>query len=459
MSIRTGARGLVAGVLIAAGAVTSSYAQTYPLPGKDTARPVVCATCPAPFRGLPTAAYKAPLLFVGRYVDSQATRSIQNLGMRTVRARKIRVAPTGRIYIGLGDAIGNYRLDRFFTTSLAPPMASCSIMGTGTPVTGRTPLEKIARPESFFYAEAGQSGWEHPTTDTTTVVSDFDVDERGFLYVGTKVFGWGIAKDRGVAGHMAFVSQNRDDAIIAESVISLKMGGKFYVVLSDGGRLASAAFLRDVTVPEAPTPVATRTGVQHGIVVWSKFDAGSRLAVINSDGKARIYDYAAYVTTGTARETIDPPAGKNFTDLTFDESGTLWLTESGAAGTSSVLWRITPSAAAPTGYVRAPLDIYGTPFSPESISAGGGFIAVAGRQRIGTVNAMDVRLFRIGTGTPVAVDTGGFFRNYYYKPPAGFAGPGQYVAMQDLAIITQGGKRYLLHSAMGLGDVFEITGG
>jgi hypothetical protein len=453
-----------AAVVIAAGMFTSLHAQTYPFPGRNTSPPVLCTTCPLPNKNLPTAAYTAPLSFVGRYVDSQTTRAIQNLGMRTVRARKIRVAPTpiGRVYIGLGDAVGNYRLDRFFTTNLTAPMVPCSVMGTGHSFTGRSPgpLEKIVKPDSFFYAEAGQSGWDAKTIDTTSVVSDFDVDDRGFLYVGTKVYGWGIARDRGVAGHMEFVAQNKDDSIVADSVISLKTGGKYFVVLSDGTKAGAAAFIRDVTAPATPGIPLVRRGPAHGIIFWTKFDRDARLAVLSADGKVRVYDYAAYVTTGTARETLAllPATQKKFTDLSFDENGTLWVTESGAAGTFANLWRVSPNATAPTGYVATPLDTYGSAFSPEMIAVGGGFIAVAGRQKVGNANDMDVRLFRVGTGIPTAVDTGGFFRNYYYKALTGFAAPLANMGQQDLAIITQGGKRYLLHSALGLGDVYEITG-
>jgi hypothetical protein len=445
-------------VSILAGASAPAQAQLYPFPGRNTSPPVICTTCALPNRGLPTAAYKAPLAFVGRYVDSQSTLSVQNRGMRTVRARKIRVAPTGRIYIGLGEAIGGYRLDRFFVSTLRVPMVPASVMGTGEAFSGRSPIEKIARPDSFFYAEAGQSSWVADAPDAQVVIGDFDVDDRGYLYVGTKLFGWGVEMERGVAGHMAFMCQNFED-VIGESVVSLRTGGKYYVVISDAKLPGAAAMLRDVTVPSRPLFVMTRKGAQHGILKWAKFDPGSRLAVIGADGKVRIYDYADYVKSGIVRETIAPPAGKSFTDLTFDERGTLWITESGAAGTSSSLWRLTPTATAATGYVKQTLDIYGSPFSPERIAVGGGFIAVAGRESIGKVNAMDIRLFRIGTtGIPTLVDTGGFFRNYYYKAPAGFAGPGPYMGLNDLAIITQGGKRYLLHSAMGLGDVFEITG-
>jgi hypothetical protein len=459
MSFRIRWPGLVAGaVFIVATLVHPLQAQTYPFPGKVGSPPVLCTTCAKPKKNLPTAAYKAPLDYVGRYVDSQTTLSVQNVGMRTVRARDIDSnADTGRICIGLGEAVGCYKLDRFFT-KLTAPMVPCSVIGCKT-AHGRNPLEKIVKPDSFFYAEAGQSAWAVTLVDAQVVMGDFDLDDRGFVYVGTKLFGWGVEKDTGGPGHMAFVSQNVEDTVVGESVISLKTGGKYYVVISDGARAGAATLIRDVTVPATPLPIATRTGVQHGILAWSKFNGGSRLAVLSSDGKVRIYDYAAYVGSGIARETIDPPPTKNFTDVSFDESGTLWVTESGAAGTSSSLWRISPSITAVSGYVREALDVYGTTFSPDMLAVGGGFIAVAGRQKIGTVNAMDVRLFRVGTGTPTAVDTAGFFRDYYYKAPAGLAGPGPYMGLQDLAIITQGGKRYLLHSAMGLGDVFEITGG
>ena len=90
---------LVAAVVIAA----PSLAQNYPFPSKVGQPAAICTGCSGtnvlgePNAGKPTYPYAAPLTsFVGRLVDSNETKSVQHVGMRTARAGLVRTANSQR---------------------------------------------------------------------------------------------------------------------------------------------------------------------------------------------------------------------------------------------------------------------------------------------------------------------------------------------------------------------------
>jgi hypothetical protein len=417
----------------------------------DYPRPTKLGTPPATVGGKPTAQYRDPLTYVGRFVLSDQTKAVQNLGIRTVRARAIRRAPNGRLYIGLGEAVGAYGLDKFLTLVTRQPLGGPAAI-VNAPVSGRapTPLEQVAKPESFWYAESPQSLWTGQDggplegIDVQATLGGFDVDDRGLLYVATRVFGWGISKDTG-AGHMELVYHNKTDNIIGEEVISLKVGSSYYVVLSDG----RSALIYDATNPANPRLMATPPGRQLGILASAKHDASAQLSWIAADGILYTADYAVFVgvKNGVIGQ-LPKLAGKKWADVAFPENGAPWVLESGPAGTSSKLIEVTSQKAH---------DIYGGPFSPERIAVGSGLIAIAGRQP-GAPPPMDIRLFDASGAVPTEIPTGNFFRDFYFAPPAGNAKIGQHMGLEDMRIITHSSKRYLLLSAMGIGDVYEVGG-
>ncbi|HYI11590.1 MAG TPA: Ig-like domain-containing protein [Thermoanaerobaculia bacterium] len=445
--------------LLSAFAVSAE--NNYPYPGKET--PVPCTGCPGDSNGLLTWPYDDPIVdHAGRYVDSAQTGNVQNAGMRTVRARRVRVSPaTGRVYLQLGETVGGYPLDQFFTTILRQPMSLVSVMLTGSPYQRYSwPLEKVARPGSFLYPEAMQSGWMTEWLDAQVTLTDFDADDRGYVYAGTVYWGWGIVRDVDVTNtkHMTFVSQVLDAGIETNSVIALKSGDQYYSVISNALTSASAARTKiyDVTTPATPVILATRSGNATSIRQWARYDAGQRLAVINGDGHLRIYDYAAFIAGGAALADLTPTVSKSFKGLAFDENGTLWYTESNTGGgaATELLRRAVPSGG---GYTSSGLDVYGSAFKPTVIAAGAGYLAVMGRN---AQNAPELRLLRVIGGTPQIVATDEFFTRYYHVPPAGYTTPSNfplvYIAQSDVRIVEQADKTYLFYSVEGLGDVYEL---
>jgi len=410
----------------------------------DYPRPTKLGTPPATVGGKPTAQYGDPLKYVGRFVLSDQTTAVQNLGMRTVRARAIKQTPNGRLYVGLGEGVGAYSFDKFLSLLTSTPVGPAAIVNA--PVSGRapTPLEQIAKPESFWYGESPRSGWTISTLDIQATLGrpGFDVDDRGHVYIGTRAFGWGIGKDTG-SGHFEFVHQDQTTPIIGEQVIALRVGSAYYVVLSDGR--ATAVF--DVTDPSKPQQVgAVRVGKPVAMLASAKHDRRRELAWVSADSMRHRGLYTPFIDGGSA---VDGATVGKWVDVAYDESGALWSIDK----TVARVQRHDLSGAVDTFNIDGP-------FFPERIAAGAGLIAIAGRAPSGTTAPppMDIRLFDVSGAAPVEIPTNGFFRDFYFAPPPQNARPGKYIGFEDFKIIAHGGKRYLILSVMGIGDVYEIGG-
>lgn len=444
-------------------ASNAALAQNFVFPGKFAGTP--CTGCGGTNEGVLTYPYAPPLVkHTGRYVDSSTTLNVQHVGMRTVRANAIRVAPaTGRIYVELGETVGGYDLGKFFSTRLSEPMVLVSTMNTGSTYSRYGyPLEKIAAVDSFFYAEATQSGWTTSFGDYQVYLDDFDVDDRGYVYVGTARFGWGVARDVGLTGsaHMEFVSQIQDSPVSSrDGVFVFRNGTTYYAAMAgvQSSTGAAAYALYDVTTPATPTLLATRTGTQNGVRAWARYEAGSRLAFVNADGHVRIYSNSGFAAGSAPLADFTPATGKSFKNVAFDADGVLWVTESGGTTSASFLRKFTPTGNA---YTNETLDVFGGIFAVDKLDAAGGYIAVAGRSAVNGATKYELRLFVVENGVPRLLDTEDFFRRFYHQPPAGFIDLSQFmrfsVYFDDVRLVTQGQTTYLMYSAMGLGDVFEL---
>ena len=459
-------------LLLALCAAPRLLGQNYPLPGAAWEPLASCTGCPgtnsisgAPNDGAPTYPYTLPFGdHVGRLVDSSTTPTVQNVGMRTVRAGRMRTAPDGaRLYVALGETIGAYSTASLFTEKLRQPMVAVNTIDTdGTSYGGRSPFEKLAKPDAFFYAETGQSGWQTSPLDVQVILSDFDADDRGHVYVATTVYGWGIAFDdaRTDGTHMPFVGQFGSPGSSApQTLVSLKNGTSYYVVMSRVDPGSGTAYIEDVTTPTAPALVATRAGTAHGFRAWAKNAAGDRLALINADGHVRIYSTAGYVAAEAALADVAPTAGHTFADTAFDDDGNLWVAETTASLTTNVLWRLAPSAST---YTATTFDVYGEAFRPSSLHAAADYVAVYGSVAgtVGTTSAL--RLFRTdGAGISETIATDDFFRKYYKSAPEGYAQTPTQVKNAAVfpRIIANGDRTYLVFNSGGLGDVYQFDDG
>jgi PKD repeat protein len=445
--------------------VTPASAQYWPMPGKSTAVP--CTACVEPAKGKLTYPFNEPLVrHVGRYVDSTTVGNVQNAGMRTVRAREIRTIPSrDRVLVALGESVGIYDANTFFTGKLGSPMVNVDkafVMKTlGNWSRYTFPFEKVLPPDAFFYAECQNSGWSVLLQDSQIQLADFDMDDRGYLYVATVSFGWGIAKDTPHSGakHLDYITQQTNGEVAPERLFGLHVGAKYYVVISESQRDESKLAVYDVTAPASPRMVTSRMGVEAGIVAWDRHDDTQRLAVITSDYRLLVYDYADFVSTGLTSPvaSYSPSTGnRSFSDVAFDEDGRIWATEKTASPDNNQLWRLTPSGG---GYTQDKFDVYGMAMVPTVVHAAGGYVAVGGFTSAGN----DIVLMKVDGGTPQRLDVDNFFRKYYHKAPAGyvaldFRSP-SYYQMADVELVERNNKVYLMFGAGSLGDVYELQGG
>jgi len=460
---------LVVACLLLLAVALSGSGQGYPLPGPAAAAPVTCASCTGtndfrqPNAGLPTWPYSQPLLYAGRYVDSQVTGNFQHgSGFRTIRARQIRQTAT-RLYVQMGNAVGSYRLDAFFSSKLPGGLRSVRDVARTANRGAGVPPEKLVVWDGFVYPEVLVSGWFAPGLDQQDPLGkggSFDVDDRGYVYVGYPTFGWGIAHDDGRTNgtHLPKIVQmvaagdqvdqgvypnTRSDAtaIAPDSIVSIRSGSRYHVIIAG---VTNSQAVWDVTDPAAPQLMSQRPGPQYGVRKWDRSDSVGKLAYVDGRKVLRVMTYQSAAANGAFAASYAGTDG-GFADVAFDEAGNIWAVEDGAQ-----LWRITPSGVAtqyrPFAGVRA----------VRALAVGGGYLAIVGTDR--TDAKYDVRLATIDAGAPRSLDVSSFFKRYYHSGLAGYAEPGPYTLPCDLQIVRWSGKAYLFYSAEGLGDVFVIGG-
>lgn len=451
-----------------------AFAQNYPEPASAGEPAVLCTGCPGgnaaneSNNGKPLYPYNVPLAdHVGRVVDSSTTANVQNLGMRTLRAEKVRIRPShDRIYVQLGSTIAAYTLSTFFTSTLPKPMVGVNTLHTGGPYAidryGK-PFERLARPDAFIYAESNVSGWTFGLQDSQLQLADFDSDDRGYVYLSTISFGWGIHFDdaRTDGKHLPFIKQDADN-LDMDRLFSVRNGDQYFVVGGD----ADALWVYDVTNPSSPTMADHRTGTGIGIVNWAKLEGGDRVAIVDGDrtfagttSTLRIYTTSALIAGGAAIAEYVLPSGRGFGDFSFDADGNLWVLERVVTGGSGWIWKLAPVGGATPSYEKT---VYDAGLSPSTIHASAGYLAVVG---IGTeptdpVNTSELHLYKLVDGTPQAVNTDSFFRKHYHRAPAGFAQPNggspAWVTGRNVHLVAHNGLTYLIYNALGLGDVYEL---
>jgi PKD repeat protein len=453
----------------------SVFAQNYPIPGKQGQAPVVCTGCQDRNStgqnndGLKTWPYASPLVnHTGRFLDANFVVNFQ-FPPRTFRARRIRVARTQRgsapprAYIQLGSSIGAYSLDRFFTTALPAGMVSVATL-TGARRPGYTP-EKVARFDGFVDPESSTS-WATPNADGQDRLFDFDYDDRGYLYVAAGFFGWGVVKDNGETSgaQLALVSQTLiDTAGVADPriIFTVKSGGRYYAAVSDDNNTASRR-VWDVTDPVRPVSSSLKMGMQYAILSWAKDEARGRIAIVTGEKKIEIYDVANFVSGAGPIQTFAPASGKKYRDVTADENGNFWTTEATSGLSTNRLIKL--ERVSSNSYTSRAFDVYGGPFSPKqqqtegynTIEYGDKYLTVVGQT---TGSGLDVRLFKVDSGEPIAVELNQFFKKYYWNSPADYAVPSGCAVSFGVYPIKWNNKTYLLQSTNGIGDVFELQSG
>lgn len=322
-------------LLLAATANAQQWAKPARTPNTD----VKCTTCAGKAKDGWTPGYPATLgVYIGRFLDSNASSDCQQ-DFRTYRAdRLVAMSNLNRLYFQVGSAIFAYDLDRFFqrvgageALSLANNRAKCF-----------TNIPDIALPyDSFYYAELqpaniddsgrriSSSGWDISSGgDGQTRLTGFDADNRGYVYLATTWYRWGIVRDdrRRDGALMQFVWQVQplSDSVIPVMVASLRgSDGKYYAVVSDTNGPTLNVF--DVTDPASPVK---RPNVQRSMRSYAKSADGTRVAVTTADEGFQIFTTDALVTGGAPLLSAPGPLirgvasdGQNFFTATDASTG------------------------------------------------------------------------------------------------------------------------------------------
>lgn len=477
--------------------VPSALGQNYPKPWKQGGTPTVCPNddkvCPGVNSvgqtniGLKTFPYASPVVVhTGRFLDSSFTTNFQyrENSIRTLRARRVRIARTQRgnapprAYIQLGSSVGVYSLSSFFTSTLPSGMVSIKLPFPKVFRSDYVP-ENVAKWQALIHPEGDgiqrifgvqcqPNKWCCPYGDGQDRMRDFDFDDRGYVYLAVESFGWGIVKDNGETGGetLDFVSQVLETSSSLSStgmITVLKTGGKYYVVATDDVS-QEARIVHDVTDPANPTAVGSKKlGPDYAFISWAKDDANERIALIVGGPKNRrieIYNYSTLASGGSPLVTFEGGA-KDFKDVTVDENGNFWTAEVTEGLTNNAIIKLEKTA---TGYTKRSFDVFGEPFTSETlphlaygtVEYGDKYLTVVGR---GAGKQQDVRLFKIEGGEPVPINLNYYFRNYYWSAPQDYAEPPGSDQSYGAYPIKWNNKLYLIQSTLGLGDVFELQAG
>jgi hypothetical protein len=435
-------RFLWAGLLLAVSA--SGYGQGWAVPATTPDTPVPCTGCPNVDPNSLTVGYKAPIVtFTGRYLDSSNT-SEWFRPFRTARAKFVLSMPAlDRIYFRYGDgSIASYKLSTFFTRLESGEPLVYAIAPIGAEIRSGNP-EVWLRWDTWFNPEI--SVWQTVNIDGSLRMTFFDVDDLGYVYVASTIYGWGIVKDDfttfGVTMRsmvQKFPSARGDSA---PSMIAVVKGAtRYYAIL---GRLD----MWDATNRENPVKLATTNvpGLKH----FAKNAAGDRIAIIDDFGNLVIN-----TGDGFASGTLPLFNGGGYGDVTSD--GTNFFALKYPAG----IVVLVPSG---DGYVEQPGTSVDPTFSPGTLKYGDGYLVSAGADIGGS---WDARVFKVGPDlvpTPLVINAGpgdsqypSFFRNYYgVSPNVNYVTPG-YINMLDGTVVQSAGKTYLIICAKGIGDVYRL---
>ncbi|HEX9986496.1 MAG TPA: PKD domain-containing protein [Thermoanaerobaculia bacterium] len=443
---------------------------------KSTAEPQsFCTDCEGsnayslPNAGLKLQHYGPPIkAHVGRIHDGNYSNDSQGFGMRTARGGRVLIAPQrNRVYMQNGAMLGAYALDTFFTkvaTGLVPVTSFPTQDGRSYSRSG-TPIESIIMPEQYVYPENPNSKWNIlGAGDSQDRLFDFDVDDRGYVYSAYSYYGWGITKDDGTAPSgvvpkmMPLEAQRKNGAYGATRIVSLKVGSKYWVVVSSHLNPTGAS-IYEATNTKNPIGPTNLAGASKGIMAWAKNADGTRVAFITGQLKLAIYDAGQYVLGGSPILEVDAGA-KKFGAVAADGANFYAVETIPSTPTRNLLWKFAADGAG--GYTITKHDVLGS-FEPLNMQGGDGFLAILGQVPApgGTIGASagDVRLIKVGAGAPVDLPLNEYFKNYYTLPPANQARPGYTALQRDAVVAKQGGKTYLIYTTYGMGDVYELQAG
>jgi PKD repeat protein len=446
-------------LLLSAPTLSAQYwARPSNVPNTD----VKCSGCLGKAAGQWTPGYPPALLsFTGRYLDSDATNDCQQ-PIRTFRAVSVLPmpalnAPHGRLYFQIGSSVMAWDMDTFFQR-----VAAGESLVTNVPNICETPvLDTVLRWDSWYYAEDTDSGWDHSNNgDGQTRLYSIDVDDQGYVYLATKWFRWGIVKDNMVhnTDAMKFVSQPApsSDDVIPTMIVSLKASdGTYYAVIGD--TFSNKLNLYDVTDRAHPQK---RPNLTKSIYRYAKNADGSMIGIATAGGRFELYTTDAFVANAPP---LVSDAGANGGAVRGVASDGVNFYVAADASSGLVISTYAPNGSG--GYRKvADFPTSRATLATESLKFGDGYLVQAGI----TDGSYELRLFKATVANVSEVDLSipaapgykaYYFKNYYVTNTSGrngYAGAGLFGQLHDSAVVRNNGRTYLIVTAFGLGDVYEL---
>ena len=443
---------------------TPLFAQYWVHPAKTPNTDVKCTGCLGKADGQMTPGYPASLgTYVGRYLDSSPSNDCQQ-PIRTFRA--VNVLPTalnpphGRLYFQIGSSVQAFDADNFFQR-VARGEALANNTGSGQ-CNPRIFIDMALGYDSWFYAEQPGSGWDVSSGgDGQTRLYWIDVDDQGYVYLATKWYRWGIAKDDMARGGstMGFVSQGAatSDDVIPILIVSLKASnGTYYAAVGD--RISSKMNLYEVTDRSNPQKVSN---LSKSVYQFAKNGDGSAIGVATVDGRFEIYKTDTFVANGSP---LVNDAGANGGAVRAVGSDGVNFYVASDAGSGLVISTYAPSGG---GYHKVhDFATSRATLATESLKWGDGYLVQAGI----TDGGYELRLFKASvndvTEVDVSIPTAAgahayYFKNYYVINTSGrngYVGAGLFGQFHGSTVVKNNGHTYLIVTAFGLGDVYELPG-
>jgi PKD repeat protein len=440
----------------------SLSAQYWARPASAPNTDVKCSGCSGKSQGQWTPGYPASLLtFTGRYLDSDATNDCQ-APVRTFRAVSVLPmpalnAPHGRLYFQIGSSVMAWDMDRFFQRVAA-----------GEPLINNVPsicqqpvVDTVLNWDSWYYAEDTDSGWDHSSNgDGQTRLYSIDVDDQGYVYLATKWFRWGIVKDAMVhdTDAMKFVSQppSSSDDVIPTLIVSLKASnGAYYAAIGD--TFSNKLNLFDVTDRAHPQK---RANLSKSISRYAKNSDGSAIGIATAAGRFELYATDAFVANGAPLVNDAGADGAPVRGVACDGVN-FYIASDSSSGL--VISTYAPNGSG--GYRKiADFPTSRPTLATESLKFGDGYLVQTGI----TDGSYELRLFKATVANVSEVDLSipaapgykaYYFKNYYVANTSGrsgYVGAGLFGQFHDGTVVRNNGRTYLIVTAFGLGDVYEL---
>src|ERR1051326_3416224 len=423
---------------------------------------VKCSGCSGKADGQWTPGYPATILaFTGRYLDSDATNDCQQ-PVRTFRAVSVLPmpalnAPHGRLYFQIGSSVMAWDMDRFFQRVAAGE----TLINNVPSICEQPVMDTVLNWDSWYYAEDTDSGWDHSSNgDGQTRLYSIDVDDQGYVYLATKWFRWGIVKDSMVhnTDAMKFVSQPGpfSDDVIPTMIVSLKASnGTYYAAIGD--TISNKLNLFDVTDRAHPQK---RANLTKSIVRYAKNGDGSVIGIATAAGRFEIYTTDAFVANGAP---LLSDAGADGAPIRAVASDGVNFYVAADSASGLVISTYGPNGSGGYGKV-ADFPTARPTLAKESLKFGDGYLVQAGI----TDGGYELRLFKatvanvseVDLSIPAAQGYNAYYFKNYYAPTtsgrSGYASAGLLGQFHASAVVKNNGRTYLIITAFGLGDVYEL---